>query len=200
MTQSGRIFAFLFCSVDGFIEDKQRRLDWSTPELQVFTWNSPEARHNPQVSAMLLGRNTFDHFAEFWTTKAAFTDYPQIAQFMRDTPKTVITSRPESLPDWTGSRPVSGTDLKATVDALKAAHDDDIAVFGSPTLTAQLLHQGLLDELRILINPVALGAGTRLFEGLERRVPLTTTSTTTFPSGNVLITYTSQEDRSEVSA
>ncbi len=189
---SPQVFAFLFCSLDGFVEDAGKHLDWNTNQPQVFTWNSPEARHNPRVSAMLLGRNTYDHFAEFWPRQAAFTDYPQIAQFMRDTPKTVVTSRPDSLPAWTGSRPVSGTDLKATVGALKASHDHDIAVFGSSRLAGQLLEQGLLDELRILVSPVVLGSGTGLFQGLSRRVHLTPGSTTTFPSGNVLLTYTPQ--------
>ncbi|NLS08502.1 dihydrofolate reductase [Nesterenkonia sp. MY13] len=193
-------FAFIVCSVDGFIEDGQKRLDWSTAEPEVFTWNNPEARHNPRVSAMLLGRNTYDHFADFWPSEAAFNDFPKIAEFMRETPKHVVTSRPESLPVWNGAKPVDGKNLKDAVTTLKETHDDDIAVFGSPTLAAQLLEQALLDELRILINPVALGAGTKLFEGLGRRVPLITTSATTFPSGNALLTYTPQVPQEGVPA
>lgn len=188
--RSPQVFAFLFCSLDGFVEDTQRRLDWNTNDPELFTWKGRQARQSPHVGALLLGRTTYDHFAEFWPSAEAYEHYPEIAAFMHETPKTVVTSRPETLPPWHLATAADGTDLAAVVAELCADHDGDIAVFGSSTLTAQLLERGLVDELRILVSPVALGGGTGLFQGLTRRVHLTPGPVTTFPSGNVLLTYT----------
>lgn len=187
-----QLFAFLFCSLDGFVEDAEKRLDWSTSEPEVFTWQRQRARQVPHVGSMLLGRNTYDHFAEFWPSSEAYERYPEIAAFMHETPKTVVTSRPETLSPWHEAQPAEGGDLPALVEQLRADHDGDIAVFGSSILAAQLLEQGLLQELRILVSPVVLGSGTGLFQGLSQRVHLTPGSTTMFPSGNVLLTYTPQ--------
>lgn len=188
-----QVFAFLFCSVDGFVEDAHRGLGWSTGEPEVFTWHRRRARQTPHIGGMLLGRNTYDHFAEYWPSAEAFRTQPEIAAFMETTPKTVVTNRPASLASWQGARAAEGSDLSALVEQLrteqKADNDGDIAVFGSSTVAAQLLERGLLDELRILISPVALGRGTRLFRGLESHVHLQAGPTTTFPSGAVLVTY-----------
>lgn len=185
-----QVFAFLFCSVDGFIEDAEGRLDWNTDDPELFVWKGRQARQTPHVGALLLGRRTYDHFAEFWPSPEAAARYPEIAAFMHEVPKIVVTSRPDSLPSWHGASPVDGADLPAVVAELRQEHDSDLAVFGSSTLAAQLLEHGLIDELRILISPVALGSGTGLFHGLRSPVSLTPGPTTTFPSGNVLLTYT----------
>lgn len=185
-----QLFAFLFCSVDGFVEDSEGRLDWNTGEPELFAWQRRRARQVPYVGSMLLGRTTYDHFAEFWPSSEAYEHYPEIAAFMHETPKTVVTSRPGTLPTWHEAQSADGNDLPSLVERLRTAHDGDIAVFGSSALAAQLLGQGLLDELRILVSPVVLGRGTGLFQGLSRRIHLTPGPTTAFPSGNVLLTYT----------
>ena len=188
-----QVFAFLFCSVDGFVEDAHRGLGWSTGEPEVFTWHRRRTRQTPHIGGMLLGRNTYDHFAEYWPSAEAFRTQPEIAAFMETTPKTVVTNRPASLASWQGARAAEERDLTALVEQLRTEQEADsggeIAVFGSSTLAAQLLERGLLDELRILISPVALGRGTRLFQGLESHVHLQAGPTTTFPSGAVLVTY-----------
>ena len=187
-----QVFAFLFCSVDGFIEDAEHRLDWNTNDPELFVWNQRQARQAPHIGAVLLGRRTYDHFADFWTTPEAAEQFPEIAAFMHEAPKTVVTTRPDSLPAWHGARPADGADLPGVVAELHAEHDGDIAVFGSSELAARLLEQGLLDELRILISPVLLGHGTGLFHGLGARVRLQAGPATMFPSGNALLTYTPQ--------
>ncbi len=64
-----------------------------------------------------------------------------------------------------------------------------MAIFGSPTLTASLIEQGLVDELRVMVHPILLGAGKSLFGTLHRRVPVELERTTVFSSGNVLLHY-----------
>lgn len=72
---------------------------------------------------------------------------------------------------------------------LKQKSDKDIAVLGSNNLCVTLLEKGLLDELRIMVNPVVIGKGTRLFEGLKEKHDFKLTSTRTFHNGNILLTY-----------
>lgn len=192
MPRVPQVFAFLFCSVDGFVEDADRRLDWNTDDPELFVWKGRQARQTPHVGALLLGRRTYDHFAEFWTTAEASERYPEIAAFMQAVPKAVVTNRPGSLPSWHGAHPADGTDLPGVVERLREEHDGDLAVFGSSELAARLLEQGLLDELRIVVSPMLLGSGTGLFQGLDTRVALTPGPVTTFPSGNILLTYAPQ--------
>lgn len=92
-----QVFAFLFCSVDGFIEDAEHRLDWNTNDPELFVWNQRQARQAPHIGAVLLGRRTYDHFADFWTTPEAAEQFPEITAFMHEVPKTVVTTRPDSL-------------------------------------------------------------------------------------------------------
>ncbi|WP_308409391.1 dihydrofolate reductase family protein [Streptomyces pinistramenti] len=80
-------------------------------------------------------------------------------------------------------------DLAGTVKAIKQRPGKEIGLSGSVTLTASLLELGLVDELRVLVNPITLGAGRSLFSTLNRRVPFELWRTTTFRSGNVLLTY-----------
>jgi len=89
---------------------------------------------------------------------------------------------------WNNSTLVTG-DAAATINELKQQPGKDLALFGSPTLTASLLDQGVVDELRVMVHPILLGAGKSLFTGLKGRVPLTLTRATTFSSGNVLLHY-----------
>jgi dihydrofolate reductase len=74
-----------------------------------------------------------------------------------------------------------------SADGLKRHDGKDPAIFGSPTLTVSLLEQGLVDELRVMIDPVLLGAGKSLLSGLKERVPVDLMRATTFSSGNVLL-------------
>jgi dihydrofolate reductase len=80
-------------------------------------------------------------------------------------------------------------DAGDAIAGLKQEPGKYLALFGSPSLTVSLLERGHVDELRVMVNPILLGAGKTLFTGLKDRLPLTLTRTTTFSSGNVLLHY-----------
>jgi dihydrofolate reductase len=90
--------------------------------------------------------------------------------------------------DWDNTTLAKG-DASDVVRQLKQKPGKDLAVFGSAKLTISLLENGLVDELRVMVNPILLGGGVSLFRGLQARVPLTLVRTTTFSGGNVLLTY-----------
>lgn len=183
---SQKVFAFLLCSLDGYHEGPDGDLDWGLTDAEFHDWN---LRQSDDIGALLLGRRTFEHFAEFWTSDLAAEQMPQIAAFMNAVPKTVVT-RSGDVPPWAGTSVVDGSDLGADVRRLRAATTGDVGVFGSSGLAVSLVEQGLLDELRILVCPVLLGRGKSLFAGLSERTVLTAGPTTVFRSGNVMMRYT----------
>ncbi|WP_150460205.1 dihydrofolate reductase family protein [Nesterenkonia ebinurensis] len=91
-TRSPQVFAFIFCSLDGFVEDTEQRLDWNTDDPELFVWKTRQARQSPHVGTLLLGRRTYDHFAEFWLSPEAHQHYPEIAAFMHEVPTPATTA------------------------------------------------------------------------------------------------------------
>ncbi|MDT0344782.1 dihydrofolate reductase family protein [Streptomyces litchfieldiae] len=180
-----QVFAFLFCSLDGYHEGPGGELGWGVYDEEFFEWNLRQTR---EVGALLLGRRTYEHFAEVWPSADAAQRLPDIAAFMNAVPKTVVTSSGSVTP-WEGTRVTDGSDLDAEVVRLRGESAGDVAVFGSSGLTVSLLERGLVDELRILVHPVLLGSGRSLFAGLKDRVDLTARAVTVFRSGNVLLRY-----------
>ncbi|PRX99441.1 dihydrofolate reductase family protein [Allonocardiopsis opalescens] len=180
-----QVFAFLFCSLDGYHEGPGGELDWGLNDEEFFDWNLRQTR---EVGALLLGRRTYEHFAEVWPSAEAAARLPEVAAFMNAVPKTVVTDG-GAVPPWRNSRVVGGGGLGAEVARLRAEADGDVAVFGSSGLTVALLEQGLVDELRILVHPVLLGRGRSLYAGLGDRVDLAAGAVTVFRSGKVLLRY-----------
>lgn len=186
-TSDGRqrqVFAFLFCSLDGYHEGPDGELQWGLYDEEFFDWNLRQTR---EVGALLLGRRTYEHFADVWTTAQTAERMPEVTAFMNAVPKTVVTGGGQATRENT--RVVDGSGLDAELARLRAESAGDIAVFGSSDLTVTLLEQGLVDELRILVHPVLLGRGRSLYAGLRGRVDLTAGAVTVFRSGNVLLRY-----------
>jgi dihydrofolate reductase len=132
---------------------------------------------------MLLGRRTYDLWSGFWPTAPG-----PMAERLNAATKYVATHRPESL-QW-GPVEGIGPDIVAAVRDIKAKGDRDLVVSGSSTLTSVLLEHGLADEMVLLVNPVLLGKGKRLFaEGTPPRA-FVPADTKALPTGIVVNTYT----------
>jgi dihydrofolate reductase len=132
--------------------------------------------------AVLLGRRTYDDWAEFWPP----SDIEPFATFINGVEKFVVTSTtPEEL--WANTQVVNG-DLVEFVTKLKQQSGHDIGLHGSISLTQSLLGLGLVDELRLVIAPALHVSGRKLFDGaLSRRLTLTRNATS--PSGYLLLDF-----------
>ncbi len=132
--------------------------------------------------AVLLGRRTYDEWAEFWPK----SDIEPFASFINGVEKFVVTS---TAPDETwANTSVVGGDLVEFVTELKQQSGNDIGVHGSIALTQSLLEQGLVDELRLVVAPALQINGRKLFDnGLPRRLTLTRNNTS--PSGYLLLDF-----------
>jgi dihydrofolate reductase len=123
----------------------------------------------------------------FWPTPAATQMFPDVARGMNESPK-VVFSRTLTEPSWQNTRLIKDN-LAEAVRKLKLEPGPGLVLMGSGSIIAQLAPQGVIDEYQIVVNPILLGAGRTMFEGVERKLKLQLTNTRTFENGNVLLSY-----------
>lgn len=134
----------------------------------------------------LLGRGTYQVFAAHWPT--AREDQQVLAEPLNTQPKYVVSTTLAEPLDWQNSRLLGG-DVGAAVRALKAEVGRDLHVIGSPGLVQSLLAMGLVDELRLMIDPLGVGGGKRLFRDDGALRPLRLADSTVTTTGAIVATY-----------
>jgi dihydrofolate reductase len=172
-----KIVSGLFISLDGVVEAPDQ---WQFPYFNEEMGNAVQSLMGGS-EAMLLGRRTYEEFAAYWPTS---TD--DFAGYMNDTPKYVVSNTLTSA-DWQNSTLVSGDVLKELA-RLKEQPGGNLGMTGSGTLVRSLLREGLLDELHLLVHPIIVGTGKRLFDD-GPRIPLRLTNSQTFSTGVLDLTY-----------
>jgi dihydrofolate reductase len=138
---------------------------------------------NRDAAALLLGRKTYEFFAAFWPQQEG----RPLADIINKMPKYVASSTLEDA-DWNNSTLLSG-EVTKEVGGLKREIDGEILVPGSTQLVQTLIENDLVDELRLMVHPVVVGAGKRLFGELSNKKPLRLVDTRTIGDGVVIHTY-----------
>jgi dihydrofolate reductase len=172
--------AGVLMTLDGVVESPEK---WQ-PRYFDAEMGEIVAAAAAQSDVMLLGRRTYEEFAAFWPTQGSALP---TAGYMNDTPKLVVSTTLKEL-DWSNSSLVSG-DIAETVEALKRQPGKNIQIYGSPTLVRSLLRDGLLDELDLLVHPLVVGGGKRLFENGGYGTALSLASSRTLGTGVMALTY-----------
>jgi dihydrofolate reductase len=157
----GRIVVTEFISLDGVIEDPGGSEDfryggWSFQISRGDEGDQFKLDETMSAEALLLGRRTYEGFAEAWPPREG-----EFADKFNNMPKYVVSSTLKD-PDWTNSTVLDG-DLVEQVSRLKQDVDGDVVVHGSAQLVQGLVEHGLVDEMRLMVFPVVLGTGKRLF-------------------------------------
>ncbi|MCP2330294.1 dihydrofolate reductase family protein [Actinoalloteichus caeruleus] len=182
----GRIVVTEFLTLDGRMSGPGNDQSWVT---ETFDGDMDEETLAQQrtVDLILLGRVTYQELAGYWPTVR--TDHPEITRHMNDTPKAVVSTTLDRAP-WGDHAPARVlTDLRReTVAAVKREVAGDIAVIGSASVVAELAALDLVDEYKLMLHPVVLGAGAPLFENLDRR-RFTHTRTRALANGVVVLHY-----------
>ena len=172
-----KVVAGHFLSLDGVAE---------APPRFITAWDDEtDAKGGNLIAtqdAVILGRRTYDEWAEFWPT----SEIEPFASFINSVPKYVATSTPLER-TWSNSQVIEPA-LVDFVRDLKATPGGDIGVHGSITVVRALLAAGLVDELRLVIAPAIAGSGQRLLDGLPP-ITLETLDSATSPSGYLLVDY-----------
>jgi dihydrofolate reductase len=174
-----KIVAGLFLSLDGVYEAPDQ---WHFPYFNDEMGDAVSTQM-AAADAMLLGRVTYQEFAAYWPQQSDDVD---IASHMNDTPKFVVSNSLDSV-DWQNSTLIKG-DVAQELNRLKQQPGKNIAVTGSGTLVRSLLRDNLLDELRLLVHPIVVGSGKRLFEGADQKA-LELVDSRTFSTGVLYLTY-----------
>jgi dihydrofolate reductase len=179
-----KLYSFIVVSLDGFYEGPNGEFDWPNVDEE---FNEFAIEQINDTDLLLFGRQTYEGMASYWPTEAARQDDPMVAELMNTVPKIVVSTSLASA-DWNNTMVVRG-DVAEEISKLKQQPGKSIAIFGSPTLTVSLIEMGLVDELRLMVNPIALGDGHSLFRTAKDRLRVELRQTRTFSSGNVLLTY-----------
>ncbi|GAA4559286.1 dihydrofolate reductase family protein [Pseudonocardia xishanensis] len=172
-----RIIAGLFTSVDGVVEDPQ---DWHFPYFDDEVGAVVGTLMQPR---MLLGRTTYTGFAEHFAPLAG----QDFADQMAAPPKFVVSSTLTSA-EW-GNATVLGADWVERLREIKAGDGPDLGMSGSVALVRGLIAENLLDELHLLVHPVVVGTGARLFPEGTPSTPLPLQSATALKNGTLHLVY-----------
>ncbi|MCA1731042.1 MAG: dihydrofolate reductase family protein [Actinobacteria bacterium] len=177
-----KVTAGLFVSLDGVTESPEK---WQLPYFNDEMGEAVGAAM-AAADAMLLGRMTYQEFASYWPGVSS-EDQP-FADHMNNTPKYVVSRTLEEPLEWNNSTLIKGN-VAEEISRLKRQPGKDIGITGSVTLVQTLLQEDLLDELGLIIHPVVVGSGKRLFEdgGVPKELKLVDSKT--FSTGVVYLTY-----------
>lgn len=167
-------------SLDGFFEGPHRELDWFIVDEEFFAYARDMLR---KADILLFGRITYQHMANYWPTAPP----DEIADRMNNLAKVVFS---HTLPgvEWKNSRLVKDGAAEE-IAKLKQQPGGDMVMLGSAGLASYLLRLGLIDEYRVILNPVLIGTGNPLFPGIKERIKLKLTGTKTLGSGVVILYY-----------
>lgn len=188
----GKIVATEFISLDGVIEDPGGSEDyvhggWTFEINRGEEGNQFKFQELQEAEAQLFGRVTYEGFAVAWPEREGDPQMGEFARMINTMPKYVYSTTLESA-DWQNTTVLSG-DFATDVAKVKEEVDGDVLVAGSAALVQGLIANDLLDELRLMLFPVTLGGGKRLFADDGRKVPLTLSDARTVGDGVQILTY-----------
>jgi dihydrofolate reductase len=182
-----RLVAFNSVTLDGYFAGLSGDISWAHRDNDDAEWNSFVADNASGGGTLVFGRVTYDLMASYWPTPLALQNDPIVAERMNNLQK-VVFSRTMNRASWQNTQLVK-RDPAAEMRKMKDEPGADMAILGSGSIVSQLAEQGLIDEFQIVVNPVVLGRGRTMFDGIRERLTLRHTKTRTFANGNVVLCY-----------
>lgn len=181
-----KITAFIFTSLNGYYQGTNGNIDWHSngPEEIEFAQNKLQ-----EGKTLLFGRKTYEMMRNFWVSPMAYELFPAVALRINQAEKLVCSNTLQQT-EWNNTSIISG-DIIGQLKAMKETEGEDITLLGSGNLAKQLVEAELIDELELMIDPVLLGNGKTIFEGINRELHLQITEARLFrESGALLLYYT----------
>jgi dihydrofolate reductase len=180
-----KIVAELFISFDGVVDGLE---EWHFPYFNEEMGAAVDAVLG-EADTVLLGRKTYHSFASAWPDReAAGEEDADFARRLGDARKIVVSNRKLEF-TWRNSEQLQGKLIEGVAALKREPGDTDIAMSGSISIVRQLLAAGLLDRLHLLVHPIAVRKGTRLFEEGDEPIPLELVSAETFETGVLNLMY-----------
>lgn len=182
-----KLIVFNHVTLDGFFKDANGDMSWAKADADDGEWNAFVAENASGGGTLVFGRVTYDMMAGFWPAPVAMQMMPAVAERMNNLPK-VVFSRTMNKASWNNTKLIKGN-IAAEIRKLKEAPGEGMVILGSGAIVAQCAQEGLIDEFQLVVNPLALGKGGTLFEGLKKQLALKLTKSRTFNNGKVLLCY-----------
>jgi len=182
-----KLAVFNNVTLDGYFADSNGDMRWAHRESQDAEFNAFVAENASGGGELVFGRITYALMASYWPTPLAMKNDPVVAEGMNKLPK-VVFSRTLDKASWSNTKLVKG-DVAAAMRKMKNEPGKDLAILGSGSIVSQLAQEGLIDEFQVMVNPVVLGKGRTMFDGVEKKLNLKLTRTRAFGTGNVLLCF-----------
>jgi dihydrofolate reductase len=182
-----KLLVFNSVTLDGYFAGPNNEISWAHKDRQDQEWNDFVVGNASSGGVLMFGRITYQLMASYWPTNFASQRDPVVAQHMNDAQK-VVFSRTLNEVSWKNTRLVKD-DIVGEVRKMKEEPGPHIAIMGSGSIVKQLTDERLIDWYQIVVNPVALGAGRTMFDGVKNRLDLKLVQSRAFKNGNVLLTY-----------
>jgi dihydrofolate reductase len=182
-----KLIVFNQVTLDGYFAGVNGDISWA--HKNDAEWNAFVAENAKGGGVLLFGRITYELMASYWPTATAIKNDPVVAEGMNNLPKVVFSKTLDKV-SWNNTKLVKG-DMPAEIREMKKEAGKDMVVLGSGSIVSQLAQEGLIDEYQIVMNPIVLGQGRTMFDGLKKKLTLKRTKTRTFGNGNVLLCYES---------
>ncbi len=186
-TNMQRLIAFNNVTLDGYFTDANGDMSWAHSGNDDAEFNAFIAENASGGGQLLFGRITYELMASYWPTPIAIQNDPVVAEGMNSMPK-VVFSRTLDKVSWGNTRLVKG-DIASETRILKKEPGKGIAILGSGSIISQLAPEGLIDEYQVVVNPVVLGKGRTMFDGVKEKLNLKLTKTRAFRNGRVFLCY-----------
>jgi dihydrofolate reductase len=182
-----KLIVFNHVTLDGYFVGANGDFSWAhagndDPEYQAFV-----AENASGGGQLLFGRNTYELMAGYWPTPAADKHDPAVAAGMNSMSK-VVFSRTLQQASWANTRLVN-SDMLSEIRKMKAESGPGMAILGSGSIVAQLAQENLIDEYQMMLDPVALGKGRSMFDGMQDKLTLKLVKNRMFRNGKVFLCY-----------
>jgi dihydrofolate reductase len=182
-----KLIVFNHVSIDGYFTGENGDFRWAhsgsdDPEYQAFVAGNASGE-----GQLLFGRITYDLMAGYWPTPIADQHNPVVAKAMNNMQK-VVFSRTMDKALWNNTKLIK-TDIVSAIRKMKNESGPGMVIMGSGTIISQLASEQVIDEYQIIVNPVALGKGRTMFDGMDKMLSLKLTSTRTFKNGKVFLCF-----------
>ena len=182
----GKVVYLMNVSLDGFVETPDHSLDWSNVDEELHAWFNDQIR---DAGAFVYGRRLYEVMAGYWPTSESDPEAtPAMLEFGRlwnPMPKVVFST---TLTRVEANSRLTRADVGTELERMRADFEGELQI-GGPTLAAEFIRRDLVDEYRLVVHPVILGAGTTFFPNLEQPIGLRLVDTRTFASGVVYLRY-----------
>lgn len=182
-----KLTMYNFITLNGFYKGINEDISWHRHGGEEEGFSQDSLQHN---NTLVFGRVTYQMMASYWPTPIAMESMPEVAKGMNSAEK-IVFSNTLTQADWHNTKILNG-DITETMRKLKQQPGNDMTILGSGSIVSQMANANLIDNYEIMIDPVAIGNGTPLFNGIQNNLNLKLTNSRVFKSGVILLSYEPQ--------